>query len=122
MIINAPPIFSYPLTRYSLSSWAGAGRCWQAVFAVSGWLGQAWAIAGSVYQFMAAFSVLRWQLEADGAVTCVHAPTGSAVTLRADGNIDFAPARHLFLKPKGYTLLSADCEALDSQQAPARAE
>ena len=73
------------------------------------------AIASSLGHFVAAFSVLRWNLAADGAVTCVHAPTGSAVTLRADGNIDFAPARNLYLKPKGLTLLSADCQAVDER-------
>ena len=101
--VQSPPVWVPLSPRFTNMVWT-----WPRLAALG-------AIAGSFVHFVRAFSVLRWSLAADGAVTCVHAPTGSAVTLRADGNIDFAPARNLYLKPKGYTLLSADCQAVDEQ-------
>lgn len=71
-------------------------------------------ILKSFYHFCKSLKYLRYLTAEDGSVTVTHSISGSSVTYRADGNIDFDVARNMKIGTHNKLLLNCN-PSMDKQ-------
>lgn len=115
MMIDAGPLVNFPLHHRVFQDAStpprGAGK-------TSWWAAHTWQVVQNLLHATRFLSRVKLEVNAAGTCTLTHA-SGTAIALRADGNVDILPARNFKLNPGVGMLFDCDDPFWDTDEGVA---